>query len=1059
MRAVVDRWGASLNKKVGATCRVSLCAALALTVLAIGVPSAQAAISMENFTAGVLLQNTTAFKGADACDVEDAINMTAGSSALYATQAGSHPYCGATSFQVTTANPDGTGAPSGTLADVRVDLPPGLIPNPLATPQCPQADFGSCPADTQVGTESVVAYITSLGADACYGASNFCTPSVIPPLGGAVPIYNMVPSSASQVSDFAFSVSGSRVDVIGGDRYVPSNGQPGDYGAFFTISNLPKTANIDGLANAAIQLVKSTLVFFGNPTAQDGGAASGGTAFLTNPSTCVGQVTTYLSFDSYEAPGQYQGAQYKTPVGASGCGALTFPAAPSLSVTPTTGTTFARDTPSGLNVSLTVPQQNAYDSGQVDGGLGTPLVNTVTATLPPGFTINPAAAGGAGLQTCTDAAFGVGTTAQACPNITPVGSVSISSPVLATPLTGNVYLGTPQPGNPYRLFVDAESPGVAARLVGSISPDPTTGQLTTTFTGNPQVPFNNLTLQFNGGPGAVIASPLACGAAGAAVSLVPYSGAAAGTGGGTATVAADGQGTPCGATPPFSPTVSAQYGSLAAGAKTALTLDFARGDGQQYLSSISASLPPGLLGLLASVPLCGEPAATQGTCPATSAVGSTTISAGAGSQALTLSAPVYLTGPYNGAPFGLSIPVAAVAGPYNLGTVVVRAGISVNPLNAQISIASTLPQVVGGIPLRLKNVSIAINRAGFLFNPTSCAASAFGGSIGGAAGAYAGFGTAVSAAAPLSIGFAATGCGNLAFAPAITASTNGKTSATNGASLNVTVKQPAGGSNLHSVGVTLPKQLSARLATVQLACPAAKFAANPASCPADSVVGSSTAVTPVLTTPLQGVVYLVSSASIGLPDLDVVLAGSGVTVDLIGTVGIGAQGTTSTFASIPDVPISTFTLNLTEGPHSALTASAPSLCPGPLKMPTQLAGQNGAKKSPTVSVTVTGCAKPKAKPVVSLVSHSYAKGLLHLKVRVAAAGRVSAGGPDLRTRFVKFTKASTKSFTVRVTAAGVRALSRHHKLAVKLRLGFVPKKKGRSTIVHPKWTIKVKVKR
>ncbi len=1024
--------------------RIALGAGLIVLMLFLAPPAAQAAFGVKSFTAGVLVKNTTQFPGQPACDYADASANppTALSESLYATLAGSHPYCGFTSFTMNNSS----GNPGGTLADVRVDLPPGLVPDPQATPQCPQASFGSCAADTQVGTESLVAYVPSLGIQGCYATS---CPSGTTQLGSALSIYNMAPAPG-QVADFAFTAGGSRVDVIGGVRDVPSNGQPGDFGEYFTITGLPQQATFSIIPNVpltlGIQTVTSTLVFFGDPEAQDGGAS--GTAFLTDPSTCIGPQTTFLSVDSYEARGSFQGTSFTTPVGASGCSNLIFGAgvsAPSITLTPTGTSSFAHDTSAGLTVDLKVPQQDAYAAP-----LDTPQVQNVSVTLPPGFTINPAAADS--LTACSDAQLSAGThTTIACPSGSVIGSASIHTPVLTAPLTGDVYLGAPLPGDPYRIFLDAEGDGLVVRLIGSISPNPSTGQLTTTFLGNPQVPFDDLSLTFNGGPGAVIASPLACGTAAASATLTPWSssgGAPSVTLPASVSVDADGHGGACPSPPPFAPSVSTALSTLAAGAHTALTLGVARGDGQQYLSQINAQLPPGLLGLLASVPLCPEPAATQGTCPAASAIGTTTVSAGAGSQTLTLSGPVFLTGPYGGAPFGLSVAVPAAAGPYNLGTVVVRAGISVSSTDAHISIGATLPQIVGGIPLRVKSLSITVNRPGFLFNPTSCAALPFGGSVVGSAGTSEAIGGTLTA----------TGCGNLPFAPAITASTSGSTSSNNGASLSVTVTQPAGGANLRSVGITLPKGLSARLSTVQQACPAATFAANPAGCPAGSVVGTSTAATPVLTAPLTGSVYLVSQGAAGLPTLNVVLSGSGITVALSGTVAFTAQGlTTSTFGAIPDVPISTFVLDLPEGPHSALAAGG-NLCPGPLSMPAALVGQNGAQKSSMVTVKVLGCSGVRGsstkRKVISVLAHRYSRGLLHIKLRVLAAGRISAGGANLKRTVRTVKRARVVTLNVPLTRGGRAALRRHHRLKLHVRLGFVPRKKGPSSAVRVTWTIR-----
>ncbi len=1027
----------------------ALCLALAVLVLALAAPAAQAAFGVQSFTAGVVLQNTTQFPGQAACDVQDASANppTAQSEALYATQAGSHPYCGFTSFTMNNSS----GNPGGTLADVRVDLPPGLVPDPQATPQCPQASFGSCAADTQVGTESLVAYVPSLGIQGCYAAS---CPSGTTQLGGALPIYNMAPASG-QLADFAFTAGGSRVDVIGGVRDAPSNGQPGDFGEYFTITGLPQQATfsiIPGVPlTVGIQTVTSTLVFFGDPEAQDGGAS--GTAFLTDPSTCIGPQTTFLSVDSYEARGSFQHTSFTTPVGASGCSNLVFPAgasAPSITLTPVGTSSFARDTPAGLTVDLKVPQQDAYAAP-----LDTPQVQNVSVTLPPGFTINPAAAGS--LQACSDAEFPLQAHAAiGCPKASAVGNVAIHTPLLAgsaPQLTGSVYVGSQPPtGSPFRLFLDASGDNIDIRLTGTITADPSTGQLTTTFDNTPQVPFDDLVLTLNGGSGAVLASPLSCGRGTTTSAVTPWSGTPAATPTASTTVDNNGSGSACPATT-FAPSASAQDATTAAGAYTDLTLSVSRADGTQYLSKVQVSLPPGLLGMISSVQQpCDAAHAAAGSCPASSQIGTVTVGAGAGPTPVSLSGPVYLTGGYAGSPYGLSIVVPAVAGPYNLGTSVVRAAIAVDPHDAHLTITSDpLPTILQGVPLRIKTVSISINRPSFLFNPTSCGPLSGGGLL------TAVDGSASNQTIPLPL----TGCGSLPFAPIVTATTSGSTSGSSGASLVVVVHQPTGGANLRSVAVTLPKQLSARLTTVQEACPAATYTANPAGCPAASLVGEGAAFTPVLAGGLVGQVYLVSQGKSGLPTLNLVLSGGGVSVDLTGTIAFSATGaTTSTFGAIPDVPISTFILDLPEGPHSALTATA-SVCPGPLLMPTQLVGQNGAQRSSTTAVSVQGCsgvkgARAKRKKVLALLSRRYAGGALHLRLRVAAAGRVSATGPDLRSTFRTLRRAGVIMLAVPLNRAGLAALRDRHRLKLRLRLAFVHvKPKPRvSAVVRATWTIR-----
>jgi hypothetical protein len=316
---------------------------------------------------------------------------------------------------------------------------------------------------------------------------------------------------------------------------------------------------------------------------------------------------------------------------------------------------------------------------------------------------------------------------------------------------------------------------------------------------------------------------------------------------------------------------------------------------------------------------------------------------------------VFLTGPYRGAPFGLSIVTHAVAGPFDLGNVIVRAAVNVDPHTSQIVVTSDpLPTILQGIPLDLKTVNVTIDRPGFTFNPTNCSPLSVTGTIASTTGA----------SAAVSSPFEAANCANLPFKPSFRVSTQARTSKANGASLDVKVSQKPGEANIQRVDVTLPLALPARLTTLQRACTEAQFNANPAGCPAASNVGMATATTPVLSMPLTGPAYLVSHGGAAFPDLVVVLQGEGITIDLTGNTDIKKGITYSRFETVPDAPIGSFELRLPEGPHSALAANTPgkakgSLCSSKLSMPTTIAGQNGAVIHQSTPIKVTGCAKAK----------------------------------------------------------------------------------------------------
>jgi hypothetical protein len=483
---------------------------------------------------------------------------------------------------------------------------------------------------------------------------------------------------------------------------------------------------------------------------------------------------------------------------------------------------------------------------------------------------------------------------------------------------------------------------------------------------NPQFPFTDFVLHFYGGPRAVLVNPSACGAATTTMDLTPWSAGPGGTGDATPSstfgVSFDGLGGACPSPVPFAPSFTAGTSSIQAGGFSPFSATFSRNDADQRVDHAQVTTPPGLSGMLSSVPLCSEPQASAGTCSAASQIGHVTAGVGSGAAPLFLPVPgqppnpVYLTGPYRGAPFGLSFVIPAIAGPYNLGTVVVRATISVDSSTAALTVTSDpLPTIIDGIPVQVKTVNVVIDRPNFVFNPTSCSPSSIGGSVTSREGSTATF----------SSPFQVTGCGDLAFKPAFRVSTSGKTSKVNGASLDARVTyppyKPGSEANIAYAKVELPKQLPSRLTTLQKACLAAVFKANPANCPAASVIGTARVSTPVLPVQLAGPVYFVSNGGEAFPNLVVVLQGDGVRINLVGSTFISRAGVTSTtFKTVPDVPFSSFELYLPEGPYSALAANT-NLCTSRLKMPTTFIAQNGLSIHQSTPIAVTGCAKAKAR--------------------------------------------------------------------------------------------------
>jgi hypothetical protein len=654
--------------------------------------------------------------------------------------------------------------------------------------------------------------------------------------------------------------------------------------------------------------------------------------FLTNPSDCVNPMTSTITVDSWQNPEQSVTRSTALPP-PTGCEQELL--SPALSVTPDTT---RLDSPAGYEVDLKIPQDEAAY------GLATPALQAVSLTLPLGTSLSPAVANG--LQGCSDAQFA----SESCPDAAKVGTVSIASPPLSEQITGSVYLGDPTPSERYRIFLDATARGVRIDLGGELQANPETGQLTVIFSNLPEQPLSDLDVHFFGGPSAALANPQACGTATTTSRITSYGGQLATS---SSSFAVEAPGGACPQREPFAPSFTAGTVSPFAGAFSPFTLTVSREDGQQNLSTISARLPAGLLAVLAGVPRCEEPSAARGGCAQASLLGSTTIGAGAGTQPFYLPGSIYLTGPYDGAPFGLAVVVRAVAGPYDLGTIVIRARIQVDPHDLDLTIATDpLPQIIDGIPLRLRTVDLTIDRPGFVFNPTDCAPQAVSGTITSTGGESATVG------APYDLG----GCAELAFKPRIALATQRAASKNgDGASLEVRIAANSGQANLRSVSIRLPRQLRARLSTIQQACPAATFSTDVEACPGDSLVGSGTVGTPVLSAPLTGPMYLVSNGAVAPPTLAIVLHGEGIVVELDGTIRIARSNAVSaTFPALPDVPIDSFVLALPRGPHSLLGATE-RLCSKRLTLPVALTGQNGDQLEQNARLDVPRCGAKQRK--------------------------------------------------------------------------------------------------
>ena len=950
--------------------------------------------------------------------------------AEFYTQAAGHPNLGITDFAFDYKEVALTKAeePEGKVKDVRVDLPPGLAVNPEAVEPCREAVIEKleCPSESQVGEDEAIGT-----AELTLGLKTTVTESF--------PVFDVerrpgeparfgveVKSATLQAAE---TLTGHRLQGViyleGGISWYDeattsenSGVRNGDYHEFFKIQNIAQEPEI----------VKSKLIFWGVP--HEYNSAAKDNAFLTMPSSanaCAQPQTTWLHVDSYENPGSYIAAPTETrlengtPLTATGCGGLAFD--PSLSLKAESSQS---DEPDGATVDLHIPQSTTTPSEP-----DSPDVQTAEVTLPEGMTLNPSAA--QGLQACTDAQIQIGSDSSiGCPAGSQIGTVTVDAPGIPPgALNGGVYVGSqesrePESGMEYRIFLAAEAPlyGVGLRLEGHVKANATTGRLTAVFDDDPQVPFEDIVLQFDGGTRAPLANPLSCGVAVPTATVAPYSGEPAKAATSTGFAVGSGSSTPCPSPLPFALAQRTLETTPQAGAFTSFTLDLARDEGQQYLAQVTTVLPSGLLGAIPTVPLCAEAQANAGTCAAASEIGKATVTAGAGSEPYAFSGSVYLTGPYDGAPYGLSVAVPAVAGPFDLGVVLARAAIRVEQYTGRVLVTTSIPSIEGGVPLRLKTLGVSIDRPNFLFNPTACSPLATESALTST------FGATQSLATP----FQVSDCSKLQFKPSLAAYTGAKTSRADGASLEVRIAQGAHQANLREVQVQLPKQLPSRATTLRRSCPAATFEAGspPGGCPSTARVGSATVHTPVLPGALTGGAYLVSHGSEAFPDLDLILRGDGVQVVLVGHTHISSSGiTTSTFEGLPDVPISSAVVSLPAGPLSVLGANG-NLCNSTLQAPTTIVAQSGAKVAQQTTIAVRNCP-------FAIVSHRTSGSRAILRVRVPTAGRILTSGRDLRVVRRHLGKAGTVKLTVRLTRTGVQLLHRHGRLRIGLRVEFIPR--------------------
>ncbi len=843
-------------------------------------------------------------------------------------------------------------------------LPPGFVGDPAAIPSCPRKSLEGltpkCAGDTQVGVLH----------------------AVLPSIGTVeTAIYNLTPAPG-QAAQLGFSLFSN--NIFQNASVDPERGYGLEVGTFAiplettsviaTVWGVPPDPGHD--PERECQLPEKQ----GERQGIVKGCASTVTpgVFLMQPANCESPDSFTLRADSLLTPGAFaeetvflhDAAEHPTAL--TGCEAVPF--SPSVSARATTG---VASSSSGLGFELGLPNRGLSSP---EGITETEPVKT-EVILPQGVTVNPAAA--AGLGACTPAQYKSVTAesgpGEGCPESSKIGTLVAKTPLLEEAIEGSVYLATPHE-NPFNsllaLYIVAKAPerGVLIKQAGEVHADPSTGQLTTTFDHLPPIPYSGFQLHLREGARAPLITPQACGTYSAVAKLYPFSDPTSPVVKSIPfTVSSGANGGACASSEaqlPNSPSLQAGSVSPVAGAFSPFVFKVSREDGTQHLGAITATLPEGLLGRIAGVPYCseaqiaaatarsneGEGALEQSSpsCPESSQVGVVNITAGAGTQPYPVQGKAYLAGPYKDAPLSLAVITPAIAGPFDLGTVVVRVALYIDQNTAQIrAVSDPLPTILYGIPLDLRSVSLEMNRSGFTFNPTSCEPM----SVGGEAI------STLNQTVGLSNRFQVGGCQGLPFKPVMAISTQGKTSRADGASLTVKLSQKAGEANIHKVALTLPTVLPARLTTLQQACTEVQFNANPAGCPPGSFIGTAKALTPILGVPLTGPAILVSHGGAAFPDVVFLLQanerGADIRIDLDGKTDIKKGITYSRFETVPDAPISSFETNLPQGPHSVLAANG-NLCASKLTIPTELTGQNGARLNQNTPLAVTGCPKAKA---------------------------------------------------------------------------------------------------
>jgi hypothetical protein len=930
-------WQGRLRRLVSYSAKAASVAFLLVLSSTASCAAASKEFGIKSFESGTCNTNTCSYKSAEGNPAEAFV------------QAGGHPPYGLTGYELETElGLTGAAKPIGAAKRSRTDIPAGFATSPVAVPTCPYEKFekNECPPATDVGEVRIKVSVAGI-TDTEVGGTVY---SLEPPESLLLPLFFGVDVKPAGEPLPGVHLAEQHILLYG---HVSDHREPeieaelssGDYHEWFELNNLPH--------EAAIEPYYSELIFTGNRVV--GNLPTRG--LLQLPSECGGLTNvSHLRLESYEEPGKPSrvvGAFTRPPLAVSFC--QNEPFAPLAEVLP--GPHDAESgpgpgEPDGAAVAVKLHQNEK--ASEVDSA----DVHRLEIQMPEGLTINPSAANG--LVPCTEKQFGIapdpqggvpitepgegvgGSAPISCPASSQIGTFVIETPLLPPgALKGPAFVGVPlsqeaSSGNKFRLFLDAESArySVTVRLIAKVVPNPQTGRLTA-YVEAPQQPFSEATLRIEPKAKAVLANPLTCAQRATEATFLPY-----------------GEGTPpaikppiatskqpfaasgCPPQPPFSPAQETLVEPSQAGYSSTFTFRLARQDQEPYPSQLTVHLPEGLLAHLGAPAQCSEAQALADSCPPQSQIGTVSAQVGAGSQPLTVPSPsegpgaVYLTGPLDGAPYGLAFVLPAEhIGPYSFGKIITLATINVNPETTQVTVTTVpqglpgaLPTIVDGVPVRIRQIEVTVNRSGFMVNPTSCSPLSTATLLEGVLSLPPTEPLSSAVSSPLAI----SGCQNLPFEPLITAHTSAHASRLDGAELSVSVTPKPGNANLKELMVTLPLQLPSRLSTLNQACPQQVFASGPQHCDPASRVGSATVSTPLLSEPLHGTAYLVARGD-EFPDLVFLLEGDRLNLDVDGHTRIHDGITSSTFPALPDAPFTTFTSTFPMGRDSLLAANG-NLC-------------------------------------------------------------------------------------------------------------------------------------